>query len=118
MDESPLFLRALNQLNICIMKREYITISLHHGEKASDEVRRFCTNHGIRLQEREYQIGMRFTDGVTEYILSQVAPGQVALINLETGNRANDPVKVAVGAYAISHDEFCLIADRMDVGML
>lgn len=56
-----------------------------------------------------YCIGDRFAreyqNTISEYILSQVQEGIVALIGLESGNRWDDPVKVQT-VMKITHEEF------------
>lgn len=43
-----------------------------------------------------YSVGQRFTidEGGEKYILAQIAPNVCCLVNLESGNRYSEPVKV------------------------
>lgn len=66
-----------------------------------------------KREERTYQVGQRFlvTCYYTEYncILAQVSPNNVCLINLESGNRINEPVRV-FDSRKITEDEMKIIA--------
>lgn len=74
-----------------------------------------------KREERTYQAGQRFlvTCYDTEYncILAQVSPGEVCLINLESGNRINEPVRV-FDAQKITEDEMKMISEGCSFQLL
>lgn len=54
------------------------------------------------------KIGDRYVNSDEEYILAQTGSHEVCLVNLASGNRWEDPVKV-VDPFAITEDEWTLI---------
>jgi hypothetical protein len=64
-------------------------------------------------EEVTYRFGQRFRKigYVEDYILAQVAPFSVCLINLDTGHRFTDPV-VVNSVYKITQEEFKKLSDR------
>lgn len=86
--------------------KEMLSI-LYSGEKdhCLDNI---CKGNGEPIWPKvEYQCGDRFTSRVcgTEYILSQVAPCTVALINLRDGNRWSEGQEVQ-NPWRLTEDDF------------
>lgn len=59
----------------------------------------------LEKQKMVHKIGDRYVNGDEEYILAQPTNHKVCLIDLTSGNRWDDPVKV-VDLFAITEDEW------------
>lgn len=76
-----------------------------------------------KKEEKTYHVGQRFWvtplgGGVGWYcLLAQVQPSTVCFINLESGNRIDEPVRV-LDSYKISEDEMKMIAEDCSFHLL
>lgn len=74
-----------------------------------DAIGRFVAKGTVIKNAQTYKIGQRFGS----YMIAQVGPKMVCMIDMNYGNRWNEPIKVKNGAYRITQDEF----DKISAGM-
>jgi hypothetical protein len=100
--------------HINLNHKSFVPCSNFHYQTYCPECKRLAREEleflkSLRKEEKTYKIGDKFLGFFGTYLLTQVSPYKVCLIDIERGNRYKDPIKVE-NVYKITKEEMKRIA--------